>query len=262
MEQTNDLDRMLQKIVRVMLMLLAFGILALMFILLQTPIGAIWRNLFDVLFALNNTQVTWFITRASGIVAYLLLWLSTVWGLGVSAKFFDRLIPRAFTYDAHEYISLLAIGFTIIHIVILLWDQFMPFNLPQLFIPFISDYRPFWIGIGILGTYVTLLVTITFYLRKWIGIPAFRAIHLFSFLAYFGVTLHSWFSGTDTNFAIVRWMYLMTAFIFVAMALLWWFTRRATISTTPAPAVNPPMAELELPSLSPKTMDARYIRPK
>ena len=247
MEQENELTPIFFKLLRVMLMLLALGILALMFIVLQTPIGTLWRNLFDALFGFSNTQVTWFITRASGIVAYILLWLSTVWGLGVSAKFFDRVIPRAFTYDAHEYISLLAIGFTFIHVVILLWDQFMPFNLAQLFLPFISTYRPFWIGVGIIGTYLTLLVTITFYIRKWIGIQTFRAIHWFSFVAFFGVLLHSWFAGTDTNFAITRVMYWVTALSVVGMTVLWLVTRRkgneTTVSTMPLSTQLPPFAE-------------------
>lgn len=274
MEQIDQTERILQKAVRIMLYLLAAGIVILLLILLQSPLGAIWERLFDVLFGVTSGQVTWFITRSSGIVAYLLLWLSTVWGLGVSSKFFDRAVPRAFTYDAHEYISLLAIGMTFIHVVILLWDTFAPFNLAQLLVPFISEYRPFWVGIGIIGTYLTLLVTVTFYIRKWIGIQAFRAIHWLSFLAFFGVLFHSWFAGTDTNFVVVRWMYLGTMLVVVAMTALWLLTRKSapTLQKMPAeatsvvssmgPAQKPALPTVEqagfeplsLPPLSPKTV--------
>lgn len=226
MEQMNDTVPIFQKMARVMLLALALGILALMFILLQSPIGAIWRNLFDALFGFSSTHAAWFVTRASGIIAYFLLWLSTIWGLGVSTKFFDRAVPRTFTYDAHEYISLLALGFTVVHIVILLFDTFTPFNLPEIVFPFISSYRPVWTGIGIVGWYLVLLVTVTFYLRKWIGLASFRAIHLASFAAYAGVTLHGWFAGTDTNFALMRWLYLGSALVVVIMTVMWLALRK------------------------------------
>lgn len=230
MEQRDDTIQVFQKATRVMLLLLAMGLLALMFILLQSPLGAIWRNSFDALFGLSGTHAAWFITRASGIIAYILLWLSTIWGLGVSAKFFDRAIPRAFTYDAHEYISLLALVFVFAHVIVLLFDTFTPFNLAEIVVPFISGYRPVWTGIGILSLYLTLLVTITFYLRKWIGIQTFRAIHLFSFAAYFGVTLHSWFAGTDTNLAFMRWLYLGSALVVVLMTVIWLVVRKKDAS--------------------------------
>lgn len=225
MEQLNDTVPIFQKMARVMLTLLALGILALLVIVLQSPIGALWRDLFDALFGFSGTHAAWFVTRASGIIAYFLLWLSTIWGLGVSTKFFDRAVPRAFTYDAHEYISLLALVFVFAHIVVLLFDTFTPFNLAELAIPFISGYRPVWTGIGILSWYLALLVTVTFYLRKWIGLGSFRAIHLLSFAAYAGVTLHGWFAGTDTNFALMRWLYLGSALVVVIMTALWLLLR-------------------------------------
>ncbi|HZQ08155.1 MAG TPA: hypothetical protein VFD70_16345 [Anaerolineae bacterium] len=221
----NELDlseqQFLKTIVRVMLGAFALCLVALIVLLWQTPLGGVWNHLLDALFGISSTHMYWYITRASGIVAYLLLWLSTVWGLAVSSKMFDRLLPRAFTYDAHEFLSLLAILFTIMHVVVLMFDSFMPFSFTQLWIPFVSDYRPFWIGIGIIGTYLTLLVTITFYIRKWIGIRSFRVIHYLSFAAYIGVTIHSWFSGTDTPLAASELMYLGTALVIVFMTVYW-----------------------------------------
>lgn len=227
----NDLtssDAMLGKILRVMLGALALGLVGLILILLQTPPGALWNRMFDSLFGASTGHMTWFITRSSGILAYLLLWLSTVWGLAVSSKMFDRFVPRAFTYDAHEYISLLALGFTVVHVFILLGETYMPFNIPQLFVPFISDYRPFWIGVGIIGTYLTVLVTATFYIRKWIGTRAFRVIHYLSFAGFFGVLLHSWFSGTDTGLVATRILYWFTGLAVIFMTVYWLVIMRLT----------------------------------
>lgn len=248
MNELNPSEKILQTAVRFMLGVFAVGLLGLLWILLQTPIGTVWNRLLDAVFGLNGTHVYWFITRSSGIIAYLLFWLSTVWGLAVSSKMFDKIVPRAFTYDAHEYLSLLAIGFTLIHIVVLMWDSFAPFTLTQLLIPFASDYRPFWIGIGIIGTYLTILVTVTFYIRKSIGINTFRIIHYLSFIAFLGVVLHSWFSGTDTALLSTRIMYLGTVLVVVFMSVFWIVARRLNSSTPPAP-----VRVDTLPPLSPKT---------
>lgn len=244
MNELNLSDGMIGKILRVMLVTLALGLVGLLIILSQTSLGAAWNRLFDSLFGASTGQMTWFITRASGILAYLLLWLSTVWGLAVSSKMFDKLVPRAFTYDAHEYLSLLAFVFTIVHVFILLGDTFMPFNLTQLLVPFISDYRPFWIGVGIIGTYLSVLVTVTFYLRRWIGQRTFRVIHYLSFAAFYGVLIHSWFAGTDTGLVATRVMYFFTGLSVIFMTVYWLVLLRLNKKNAPAPPRSPTLYPL------------------
>ena len=68
------------------------------------------------LLRLDSVEGTWYLIRAAGLVAYLLLWLSTVWGLAVASKIFDPVLHRAFTFNTHEWLSLLAIGFTALHV--------------------------------------------------------------------------------------------------------------------------------------------------
>jgi methionine sulfoxide reductase heme-binding subunit len=173
------------------------------------------------LFATNTVQSMWYITRSAGLIAYLILWFSVFWGLAVSSKVLDRLLHRSFTFDFHEFISLLAIGFTLVHIGVLLVDQYLPYSVAQILIPFISPYRPVWVGIGVLGFYVTLLVTVTYYLRSKIGMKAFRFIHVFSLLAYLGVTAHSFFSGSDSSLPSVQAMYAVTFFSTVILMAYW-----------------------------------------
>ena len=180
---------------------------------------------FSALLHLDTVEGLWYLTRAAGLVAYLLLWLSTVWGLGVASKIFDPLVYRAFTFDVHEFISLLAIGFTLLHIGALLADQYMAFSLAQVLVPFITDYRPLWIGAGIIGTYLTLLVTVTFYVRRWIGQKTFRAIHLFSFVAYIAVTLHSIFAGTDSTLGSAQLIYAGSALVVVILSVHYFMTK-------------------------------------
>jgi len=188
---------------------------------MKTTSSAPLAEQIKTLFALDSLQAWWYVTRAAGLMGYLLIWLSVVWGLVVSSKIFDPWLERMFTFDFHEHLSLLAIGFVALHVVVLLVDQFQPFTLQQILFPFISTYRPIWVGIGIITFYVTLLVTLTFYLRPRLSARAFRVIHYLSLLAYLGAGLHGLFAGTDSPLMAVELVYLFT-FLSVVFLMVYW----------------------------------------
>jgi predicted ferric reductase len=186
-----------------------------------TPSGQATGQWLNWLLALDSVQLWWFVTRASGIVAYLLLWFSMVLGLAVSSKYLDRLLDRLFTYDFHQFISLLSIAFVVLHVAVLLLDRYLPYTLLQILVPFLSPYRPFWVGVGVIGFYLTLLVTVTFYLRRWIGNPAFRLIHVLSLVGYLGVTLHGLFAGTDSSLPAMQLIYEGTGLVVIFLTIFW-----------------------------------------
>ena len=188
---------------------------------LHSPAGSRTAVFLNWLFSANSVQTMWYITRASGLIAYILIWLSMVWGLGVASKIFDTLLHGTFTYDFHQYISLLAVGFTLLHMGVLLFDGYMPYSLWQILIPFISLYRPLWVGIGVIGFYLMLLVTVTFYIRTKIGMKAFRTIHVFSLVSYFAITLHSFMSGSDSSLPSVMVLYVVTFLITMFLIVYW-----------------------------------------
>lgn len=238
-EKSSSLERALLAVLAVMLALLVLVVGALVSLLTGLPVPALLARLLDWLFALSSVQIMWYITRAAGLVAYLLLWLSTAWGLVVASKILDPIVHRALTFDLHEYLSLLAIGFAALHIVVLLWDHYLPFTPGELLIPFIASYRPLWTGIGILGLYLTVLVSVTFYLRRQIGIRAFRVIHWLSFVAYAMVTLHGLQAGTDSALWTVKLIYASTALVIVFLTAYWLALRvssRRTILNVEVPA--------------------------
>jgi predicted ferric reductase len=173
------------------------------------------------LFASDSTQIWWFVTRSAGITAYLLLWFSTVWGLAIPSKFFTSALDQTFTVDFHEFISLLSIGFTLLHIFVLTIDRFLPYTPMQILIPFLSPYRPFWVGVGVIAFYISLLVTVTFYLRKKIGVKTFRSIHILSLFGYLGVTLHGLYAGTDSPLIAMQLLYKATALLVVFLTVYW-----------------------------------------
>jgi predicted ferric reductase len=205
--------------------LIVFGLVALGAGLaasyLFTPAGLPIQGALARLFAFSSDQAMWYLTRAAGIMAYVLLWFSTVWGLIIPSKLFGNVLSGEFSFDFHQFISLLSLGFLALHIVVLTADRYLPFSVAQLLVPFISPYRPVWVGIGIVAFYLLLLVTVTFYLRKQIGMKTFRYIHYLSLVAYLGAVAHALFSGADSSLPAVLLIYIGTFSVVVFLTVYW-----------------------------------------
>jgi predicted ferric reductase len=86
--------------------------------------------------------------------------------------------------------------------------------------------------------YLTLLVTITFYLRSRIGMKTFKVIHYTSLLGYFGVIIHSFFSGTDSSVPAAQWMYISTFLVVVFLTSYWLIAGVFQSKRKNVPAVN------------------------
>lgn len=209
--------------------LLTVGMIALMGSLIVAQVNS--SGSFSSLFKLDSVHIWWYISRASGLMAYLLVWLSTLWGFAVSSKIFDPLLERVYSYDFHELLSLLSLVFTALHGVVLIFDHVEPFSWGEVFIPFISAYRPFWTGIGIIAFYLMVLVTVTFYIRSLISMRVFRVIHYLSIAAYAGALFHSLYAGTDSSLPWAQWIYwgsFLSTVFFLVYWLVWlkWNKRR------------------------------------
>lgn len=159
---------------------------------------------------LATSQAAWYLTRASGIVSYLLMAASTIWGLLLSTKLLKQKVPPAVSLAMHNYLSWGAIGLSAFHAFLLLFDKYYTFSFIHLLIPFIGPYNPIWVGIGIIGFYIMLLTAGSFYFRKQIGQKRWRKLHYLTFAAFFLITWHGWTAGTDH--VQLAAMYLVSSF--------------------------------------------------
>ena len=107
----------------------------------------------------------------------------------------------------HKFASWLGILFTVTHALVLILDHYIHFSLLTVIVPFMSSYRPEWVGLGQIGFYMTLLLTASFYIKKKVGQRAWRIIHYASFITFVLVTIHGIYSGSDTKLGWIRGMY-------------------------------------------------------
>ncbi len=203
--------------------------------------GATFTQKVQSLLGMDSVQIWWYVTRASGLTGYFLLWLSMVWGFAIPSRIIQPILDNTFTYDFHEHLSLVGLGFVVLHVTVLLFDKYLPFSIFQVLIPFIDTYRPLWVGLGIISFYILLLVTFTFYLRQQIGSKAFRSIHLLSILGYLGTTLHGLFAGTDSALPITMFLYMGTFLIVIFLTVYWLFMRMSGKEDKPTVTARAPL---------------------
>ncbi len=110
-------------------------------------------------------SVYWYLTRASGTVALILLTASVVIGIAAIGRLRAPGVPRFVVDGLHRTASLLAVAFLVVHIVTAVLDSFAPISLLDAVIPFVGPYRPLWLGLGAVAFDLLLAVAITSLVR-------------------------------------------------------------------------------------------------
>jgi sulfoxide reductase heme-binding subunit YedZ len=147
-----------------------------------------------------NTQVFWFASRALGIVAIGLLGMSVAIGLTLSGKLARRYpgLPAKLT-RLHQASTLVALALIAGHGGLLLLDSYLRPGLAGITLPFALSYRPAFTGIGIIAGWLSLILALSFYVRRWIGTKTWRWLHRFTIVAYLFALGHAIGAGTDAT---------------------------------------------------------------
>jgi hypothetical protein len=176
----------------------------------------------------SNGQALWYLTRASGAVALLLLTASVLLGVMNTTRWRTERWPRFLTYGLHRNVTLLAIAFTAIHVITTITDSFAPIGWIDAVVPFLSPYRPFWLGVGTVAFDLLLALTITSFLRRRIGVRAWRLVHWLAYASWPVALLHSLGTGSDSR---TGWLAALGVFsgLVVFASVLWrvWVARDA-----------------------------------
>jgi len=161
----------------------------------------------------------WYLSRAAGFTAYLLLFVSVALGISMGTRLTDRIARRNAIFDLHRFTTILALAFTLFHVYILLGDSYFNFNVWQLSVPFLTPYRTWQTAVGLASVYVLMLLVISFYVRQFIGYRAWRTLHYLTFALFAGATLHGLSAGTDTSQAWAKLIYVVTGAGTVALIM-------------------------------------------
>lgn len=174
---------------------------------------------------ITSSTPLWYTTRATGLVAMVLLTAGMALGLLSSVRFQRPNWPRFVTLGLHRNLTLLALAFTVVHVLTTVLDTFVSIPLQDAFVPFISSYRDFWVGLGAIAFDLMIALTVTSLLRTRMGLRSWRAVHWAAYACWPVAVLHGLGTGTDAS---VRWVLALTiCCVLVVAALTLWRLGRA-----------------------------------
>jgi sulfoxide reductase heme-binding subunit YedZ len=161
----------------------------------------------SVLGASTGPSVDWYLTRATGTVALLLLSAAVALGVLDVGRCSSPRWPRFLLDALHRNVSLLAVVFLTLHVITTVLDSFTSISIFAAFIPFTSSYRPFWLGLGAISCDLLLALVITSLLRRRLGFSAWRATHWFAYACWPIALLHGLGTGSDVKSS---WLLVLT----------------------------------------------------
>lgn len=141
----------------------------------------------------------WILARTTGLLAYTLLTASVLAGLVLKARPFGPALKAAAVTDIHRLLAMLGLGAVLVHVLALLLDTSVHFDIASLLVPGLAPYRPLWTGLGVLAAELTAIVYASFWLRKRIGTHNWRRLHWVTYLIFGIATMHGLAAGTDSG---------------------------------------------------------------
>jgi DMSO/TMAO reductase YedYZ heme-binding membrane subunit len=149
--------------------------------------------------AVLDPKVWWYTSRATGLVAWVLLGFAVVWGLLLSTKALNKSTTPAWLLGLHRQLGGLAVVFVAVHMGVLTLDHYAPFSVRDLLVPMASRWRPGPVAWGVAAFYLLLAVELTSLLGKRFPKPWWRRIHLLSFPLFVVATVHLFLAGTERS---------------------------------------------------------------
>lgn len=162
---------------------------------------------------------TWILIRYFGLLAYLFFTLSVVFGIIGSFQAFKK--GKALLHHIHLSSSWLGLLSILIHMLLLLIDQYQPYTIKELLIPMAAAYKPILSGLGTISFFLFLLVMVTADLMvKLKKLPIWKKLHFLVFPSWLGMLFHGIFIGTDSFNAAIASFYAGSCIMVVCLVIL------------------------------------------
>jgi methionine sulfoxide reductase heme-binding subunit len=161
-----------------------------------------------MLAAAGSGTTLWYLTRSLGVGALVLLTASVALGVLTATRWKSDRWPRFVTTGLHRNLTLLAICFVAGHVATTVADGYTPIGVKDAFIPFLSSYRPIWLGLGAVASDLLLALVVTSLLRARIGYRAWRYVHWLAYASWPVALVHALGTGSDAAFG---WLQIVGA---------------------------------------------------
>lgn len=173
-----------------------------------------------IVLAASGPSAYWYLTRGTGVVALLLLTAGVVLGVLTSTRWAAPRWPRFVVAGLHRNVTLLALAFVVVHVVTTIVDGYTPIGLRDAIVPFVSRYRPVWLGLGAVAFDLLLAVIVTSLLRARLSYRSWRFVHWLAYASWPVALVHAFGTGSDARSG---WFDLLAAAAAatVVLAVIW-----------------------------------------
>ena len=191
---------------------------------------------------MNDPHIWWYLTRASALIAWVLMTMSVLWGILLSTRVMRRIDNPAWLQDLHRYLGGLTLFMVALHMVTLMLDGWLKFSLVETLVPFATDFKPLAVALGIISFYILVAVQGTSLIMNKLPRKFWKGLHYASYAALLLVALHAGWSGTDVG----AWWYRVLAIVLISVATISVLVRIVTgTRASSAPTVTSAKKDIE-----------------
>ncbi len=162
---------------------------------------------------------SWTLIRTSGFLGYYFLTLSLSLGLVQSLSKLNK--KKAMLLSLHQKSSWYGLLTIIFHIILIWQDQFVPYSLDELFIPFHAENESLFSALGTLSFYLFFLVALSsdFFMKK-LGFKKWKYIHFAVFPAWILMLIHGLAIGTDSSEPWALFIYSFSSLLMIVLLFI------------------------------------------
>ena len=194
---------------------------------------------------MNDPHIWWYLTRASALIAWVLMTMSVLWGILLSTRVMRRIDNPAWLQDLHRYLGGLTLLMVALHMVTLMLDGWLKFSITETLVPFATDFKPLAVALGIIAFYILVAVQGTSLVMNKLPRKFWKGLHYSSYVALLLVALHAGWTGTD----VAAWWYRVLAIVLISVATISVLVRIVTGTRTGgAPRPVAPKADKPKPA--------------
>lgn len=172
-----------------------------------------------------DPAVWWYVARASGLIAWALLGASVVGGLLLATQL-SRGLTRTWTQELHEFVGVLAVVFTAIHLTSVLAADRLGIGLCELLVPFARANNPVAQGCGTVAFYLLTAVALTSWARALLPWRWWRRLHLLAFPVFGLACAHAVLAGSDLTYPVLHWACLLAGAVILFLVAFRLLTAR------------------------------------
>jgi DMSO/TMAO reductase YedYZ heme-binding membrane subunit len=178
----------------------------------------------------------WYLTRSAGLVAWVFLVLTVLWGTLVAGRLTAAGRTRRWLVDLHPYLGGLGLAALGLHVTAAVMDSTVGMKWINVVVPFTSSWRPGAVALGVLAGWCLIAVELTSMARRRLGRKTWRRVHFLSYAAAGLMTLHAVTAGTDATNPVVEGLLLAGTCVGAVVALCRWMKTVAVPAGTGRPA--------------------------